>query len=82
MALNEVTVYVSDNCPECEQVIDLIEQFNISYTKKNISENKTYLSELQEHNIYATPAVMMNNEKILGFQKYKIEYLINQLDKK
>ncbi|MBM7571090.1 glutaredoxin family protein [Aquibacillus albus] len=76
MKQEEVVVYVSDSCKECEKVLSWLDEQNISYTKKNTTKNKEYLKELQKERVYATPAIFTKKYKILGFQKSK---LINAL---
>ncbi|CQR48278.1 Glutaredoxin [Paraliobacillus sp. PM-2] len=69
----QVTIYVSNNCSESNKLIHFLKELGISYEIKNITEDKKNLKELQEQHIYATPVTMVNNHKILGFQKHKLE---------
>ncbi|MBM7542904.1 glutaredoxin family protein [Amphibacillus cookii] len=78
MSVEHIVVYVSNQCKESDKVIRLLEEMAVNFEKKNISENKAYLKELQRLNIYATPAIIINDKKVLGFQKRKIEQLIYQ----
>ncbi|MDC3413132.1 glutaredoxin family protein [Aquibacillus sp. 3ASR75-11] len=74
-----VVVYVSDNCSHSEKVLSLLEYVNVPYEKKNISEEKKVVRELQQHQIYGTPATFINNQVILGYQKYKIKQALGML---
>ncbi|PXW89169.1 glutaredoxin [Streptohalobacillus salinus] len=72
----EVIVYVSDNCHECDRVVKLLEDMNVSHHVRNISENKAYLSDLQKQHIYATPAVLLKDKKVLGYQEKRIKSIL------
>ncbi|MBP2079822.1 glutaredoxin family protein [Oceanobacillus polygoni] len=74
MRYSHVTVYISDNNLKSNKVISLLDKYNITYNKKNVSSNHTYMEELHEQEIYGTPATFIDgNEPILGYQKNKIE---------
>ncbi|WP_182200735.1 glutaredoxin family protein [Paraliobacillus salinarum] len=68
-----ITIYVSNNCSESNKLVNFLEEKNVDYEKKNITEDKKYLKDLQTQNIYATPVTMINDQTILGFQKRKLE---------
>ncbi|MFC4388148.1 glutaredoxin family protein [Gracilibacillus marinus] len=77
MTKQTLDVYISDNCKECEQLIDFLDKNQMSYEIKNISNTKEHLKELQANQVYATPAVKIPSGKfLLGFQK---EHLIKVL---
>jgi glutaredoxin len=71
-----VMVYVSNNCLESNKLLNLLDDLAVTYDRKNISENRAYLRELQQDNIYATPVAVINRKKILGFRKNKIMKLL------
>lgn len=77
MSQPDVVVYVSDNSLKSNKVIDLMNDYNISYKKKNISNNSNYMKELHQRDIYGTPAVFIDDKQaILGYQKNKIKYAL------
>lgn len=74
MLLNpEVIVYTSRNCDDCEKVIGKLNEWEIKYEERNVSENREYFKELQGNNVYGTPAIFINGEKILGYQIRKMK---------
>ncbi|MCZ0702695.1 arsenate reductase-like glutaredoxin family protein [Natronobacillus azotifigens] len=83
MKAKEIIVYVSNDCQESRKIMNFLEQLDVMYEKRNISENKAYLTELQRRNIYSTPVVIIDENIILGFQKNKITNLLHygMLDK-
>jgi glutaredoxin len=76
---NEVRVYVSDNCDECDQMVALLDKEEVVYELKNISRDKENLRELQKQHVYATPALIVKGKKVLGFQEQRIKQLLNRL---
>lgn len=73
----KVKVYTSEGCAECDELVLFLDQENIPYEHKNITENREYLKELHRQNIYLTPVVIINHQYfILGFQKDKIAQLL------
>lgn len=72
MGDQNIRVYVSNNCKESNELIHLLEELDVPYEQKNVTENKSYMRELQAQKIYATPVAIINNNKVLGFQKNKL----------
>lgn len=73
MTDQHVVVYTSDDCGQCKQLIDKLEEWDVSYEEKNVSRNHTFIKELQKRKVYGAPATFIGNDKILGFQEYKLK---------
>jgi len=71
---SDAIIYISKNSPQCTEVVDLLEEMDVDYDIKNVSLHKEYLRELQEKEIYGTPATFVRNEQkfILGYQKNRL----------
>jgi hypothetical protein len=83
MSNSKVTIYVSENSVESNKVIRLMEDYDIPYKIKNVSENHALMKELQAKDIYGTPATYVDNQEvILGYQKNKIKYALGKDDNK
>lgn len=74
----EITVYISDNCDESTKIIDYLNELSVDYNAKNVTKNREHLTELQARNVYSAPAIFINNQVVLGFQKDKIRRLIQK----
>lgn len=74
----EITVYSSDDCDESIQIIDYLNELSVDYNEKNVTTNREFLTELQARDVYSVPAVIINNQVVLGFQKDKIRRLIQK----
>lgn len=78
MSEKEIVVYISDDCDESTQIIDYLIELSVDYNVKNVTRNREYLTELQARNVYAAPAIFINEQVVLGFQKDKIKRLIQK----
>ncbi|QGH33108.1 hypothetical protein GI584_03150 [Gracilibacillus salitolerans] len=77
MKNQQIDVYISDNCRECDQLVNYLTQLNIPFNTKNTTVNKENLRQLQEANIYLTPTIIIDNYyRIIGFQEGKLRQLI------
>jgi len=76
------TIYISDNSPSCEKLINQMEKWGISYRIKNITKNNDIKKDLQNQGIYGTPATFIkgNSEPILGVQLSKLKRELNVHD--
>jgi len=74
MANTNIVIYISENNPACDDVLDLMEDLDVSYRLKNVTKNRSYKRELQAYDIYGTPATFIGqDEVILGPQKSRIK---------
>ena len=75
----KTTIYISDNSPSCEKLINQMEKWGISYQTKNITKNNEIKKELQNQGIYGTPATFIKgySEPILGVQLGKLKRELN-----
>lgn len=76
MSKPNVVVYTSDGCHYCERVLNYLNEWDIDYTEKNISQNDAYYKEMRENRVYGTPVTFIDGEKLLGFQKRKFKKLL------
>jgi|SRR5699024_370463 len=80
MPEGKIIVYTSDDCHESKQIIHLLDELEVDYEERNISQNRAYLKELQAKSIYSAPVLMFNNKAILGFRQEKIIRLVKKND--
>ncbi|MFD1335590.1 glutaredoxin domain-containing protein [Oceanobacillus iheyensis] len=74
--MSKVVVYVSEVNEPSRKVIELLNEYKITFEMKNVTEDKTYLQELQTKGIYGTPATEIDGEFVLGYQKNKLKYAL------
>ncbi|WP_407271767.1 glutaredoxin family protein [Radiobacillus sp. PE A8.2] len=73
MENQDIVVYISNDCSQCDELVSQLDEWGVKYQQKNTTENANFLKDLQKQKIYATPAVFIGNQKILGFQKNKLK---------
>lgn len=76
---SNVTIYVSESNQTCEEVVNQLKRWNISFEVKNITKEPAYRKEMQKRGIYSTPATFVKgiNKAILGFQKRKLQVALD-----
>jgi len=77
MSEPNVVVYTSDSCNYCDRVLNYLNEWDVDFTEKNISQNDAYYKEMKENKVYGTPVTFIDGEKVLGFQKPRFEKLLN-----
>lgn len=77
MSKQKVVIYTSNNCERCEKVTSLLSNKGIPFEERNVSENASFFKKLKEMDIFGTPATFVNDTCILGFQKERLETLLN-----
>lgn len=75
MSEKEAVIFISNNCVKCDDLLDQLDEWNISYETKNVSDNREYMKELQEKGVYGTPATFVKDSSraILGLQLNRIK---------
>ncbi|WP_171038149.1 glutaredoxin family protein [Aquibacillus sediminis] len=76
MRAQNVVVYISNQCEQSDKLLHFLVENNISFEKKNVSEYKANMKELQRLNVFSTPAIFVDDQKVLGFQKNQLQRLI------
>lgn len=71
---NQVVVYISNDSSDCNQIITRLNEWDVDFQTKNISDNHEYREELQERGVFGTPATIVGNEVILGSQINKLKH--------
>lgn len=69
----KATVYVRSNSTECRKLIDLLDESNVDYDIKNVTEEPENLKQLQEHGVFSTPASFIGDTVVLGYQENKLK---------
>lgn len=75
--MNEIIVYSSSTCPYCTLVMNHLTEKGVSYVEKNVSTDKDSRKELMEMGHMGVPVVVINGEEIVGFDKEKIDSLLD-----
>ncbi|WP_174615738.1 glutaredoxin family protein [Virgibacillus ihumii] len=73
-----VIVYVSDDCSQCDKLLEHLNKLNVNYQTKNVTENHKYMEQLQEKGVFGTPVTFVDNQMILGLQKNKMNRMLGE----
>ncbi len=71
--LNQVDTYF------CHMEKAWLSEQGLSFTEKNIAEDRAALDELEEMNVYSTPATLIDGELVVGFDRKRIEQILHAL---
>ncbi|MEW8986170.1 MAG: FAD-dependent oxidoreductase [Bacillus sp. (in: firmicutes)] len=80
MSKPEIIVYSSTGCPHCEKVKAALKDWGFEYEERNASIHKEYFDQLRERKIMGTPATLINDKLVLGFQEKKLKRLLGITD--
>ena len=75
--MNKVKIYTSNTCKYCNMAMDFLNKNNIDYIEYNISKNPQAMKTLIKMGHMSVPLILVGDEIITGFDKDKIEKLIN-----
>ena len=73
----KVVVFTSDTCGYCHMVKDYFNEINVSYEERNVSTDKEARKELMSKGFMGVPVVYINDDVVQGFDKAKIDELLN-----
>ena len=62
----------------CQNVKELLSQQGVAFTERDIIQDKEALQELERYNIMTTPLTIYGDETIIGFDKDKLQALIDK----
>ncbi|MGA9286992.1 MAG: glutaredoxin domain-containing protein [Anaerobacillus sp.] len=75
--MRNVKVYTQPACPPCEFVKNYFQMHEIQYELLNIKENASARNELiNKHESMSTPTIVIDGEVIIGFDKERIDELL------
>lgn len=76
--MNKVEIYSSDTCINCIKVKEYFKHIGQEYIEYNISKNIEAKRELIGMGYMSVPVILINGEHILGFDKNRIDQLLEQ----
>ena len=71
-----ITVFVSNTCPHCHNAKDYLGEKAIKFNEKNVQESADARKELMSMGIMAVPVIKIDEEWITGFDKERIDELL------
>lgn len=74
--MKKVVIYTSPTCHFCHQAMDYFTENNIEFTAKDISKDPEAKKFLMSNRIMGVPAIYIDDQLIMGFDKAKINELL------
>ena len=74
--MKKVVVYSSNTCPYCHMAMDYLKENNVEFEEKNVSEDDEARKFLVKNKIMGVPAIYVDEELIMGFDKVKLNELL------
>lgn len=73
-----VVIYTTATCPWCSKAKDYLKSHKISFKEVRVDQNQSGLKELVKlTNQMGVPVIVINGKPIIGFDKQKIDNLLN-----
>ena len=77
----KIKVYSTPSCPYCQLLKEYLRSHNIEFEDIDVSSDQAALQELQEKTgALAVPVTDIDGEIIIGFDKSKIDQILNIKD--
>ena len=73
----EVVVFTSNTCPHCITVKEYLSEKGVEFVEKNVQTDTSARKELMQKGIMAVPVVEIDGETIVGFDRDKMEELLD-----
>ena len=74
--MKQIDIYTSNNCQYCHEAKEFFNDSNIPFTEHNISIDKEAKTEIMKMGYRSVPLIVIDGEKILGFDKEKVVSLL------
>ena len=75
----KIKVYSTPTCPYCKMVKEYLSSKSISYEDIDVSSNDALAEEMVKiSGQMGVPVVVIDNQAVVGFDKAKIETLLDQ----
>lgn len=74
--MKNVVVFSSNTCPHCVTAKEYLSSKGINYVERNIHEDPDARKELMKNKIMGVPAIFIDDEIIVGFDKARIDELL------
>lgn len=74
----DIKIYTSNTCPYCISTKEYLKEKGVEYTDMNVQTDKEARKELMAMGHMGVPVLIIDGEEIVGFDKDKIDTLLNK----
>ena len=75
--MEDIKLFSSNTCKECVELKKYLNENNVEYIEYNISGNDRNRKNLIELGYMSIPVLIINGNHVLGFDKNRIDTLLN-----
>ncbi|WP_054967911.1 glutaredoxin family protein [Alicyclobacillus ferrooxydans] len=73
-----IVLYTHKGCPGGERAISYFHENDIPIQIKDIVNDPDALNEFREHGCFATPVIMIDGKKFVGFDEEEVEQVLGR----
>lgn len=74
--MTQITIYTQNDCPPCQFVKNYLDEHNVAYTEKNIS-NSEYRNEMIDYDAFSTPFILIDQDPMYQVDLDKLNQLLH-----
>jgi len=71
-----VIVYTQPGWTFCGRAKEFLRQHGIPFEERDVTQNEAYYDELERLNVYSTPAILVDGEVVVGFNRKRLTELL------
>jgi len=75
--MKKVVIFTSNTCPHCHTAKEYLSQKGVDFQERNINEDPNARKELMKKKIMGVPAIFVEDEVIVGFDKNRLDQLLS-----
>lgn len=76
--MSKVTIFTSNTCPYCTMAKDYFKDKNVPFEEKNVQTDAAARDELMAKGYTGVPVIVIDDEEIVGFDKMRLEKLLDR----
>jgi thioredoxin reductase (NADPH) len=72
----KVIIYTSTGCGYCAQLKRWLDEHQVAYEERNVTENPAYFDELHARGIFTSPVAIIGDTPVVGYRPNKMKELL------
>jgi glutaredoxin len=75
----EITIYVSQHCTACRELIRYLDSKQVSFQQLNIDRSRVHFQEMLRLGGFATPTIVVGQTVLFSFVKEQLDKLLEDM---
>lgn len=76
MVQPKVVIFVRPDCPECREAMAFFAEHHVPYHDRDVEFDPAALQEMLQHDARKTPTIVIDGEVIEGFDRHRLETIL------